>query len=319
MSYFLALDVGGTKTDYILANEQRELARVRSGTIKRMRVDAQTAAHNLDTSLQKLTAASGVEMNAIARSCIGTAGESVDLVTDWLCAAFAERVAGELILVGDVEVALDAAFPGEAGVLVLAGTGSNVAGRGIDGQITTVGGWGPALADQGSGHRIGLEALRALFLARDEGRSTLLFDAILEFWKLHSIKDLIEFANALPAPDFSLLTHLVLRCAQRGDVVATAVLEREGKSLGYLVRLMLRRLHLGADQSAPLPPIAFAGSIMENVACVREALIAAVESEFPDAQMRLGVVDPIQGALWRARVGHRDKYAVSRQEGQSLP
>ena len=26
-----------------------------------------------------------------------------------------------------------------------------------------MGGWGPALADQGSGHRIGLEALRALY------------------------------------------------------------------------------------------------------------------------------------------------------------
>ena len=40
MSFFLALDAGGTKTDYVLADETRELARVRTGTIKRMRVDA---------------------------------------------------------------------------------------------------------------------------------------------------------------------------------------------------------------------------------------------------------------------------------------
>ncbi len=38
-------------------------------------------------------------------------------------------MSGELILLGDVEIALDAAFHGGAGVLVLAGTGSNVAGR----------------------------------------------------------------------------------------------------------------------------------------------------------------------------------------------
>ena len=44
MSFFLALDAGGTKTDYVLADETRELARVRTGTIKRMRTDAETAA-----------------------------------------------------------------------------------------------------------------------------------------------------------------------------------------------------------------------------------------------------------------------------------
>ena len=48
MAYFLALDIGGTKTDYLLADETRELARVRTGTIKRMRTDASTAAANLD-------------------------------------------------------------------------------------------------------------------------------------------------------------------------------------------------------------------------------------------------------------------------------
>jgi len=316
MSYFLALDAGGTKTDYILADEQRELARVRKGSIKRMRVDAPTASRNLDTALHQLTAATGVEMNAIARTCIGTAGESVRMVADWLSAAFAERVAGELLLVGDVEIALDAAFPGEAGVLVLAGTGSNVAGRGTDGQIMTTGGWGPTLADQGSGHRIGLEALRALFLAKDECRSTLLFDAVQEFWKLPSIEDLIGFANALPAPDFSQLTHLVLRCAQQGDAVSAAVLQREGEALGYLVRLLLRRLQPGTDQELH---IAFAGSIMENVSPVREALEADVKREFPYVSMREGVVDPIQGALWRARVGRKDELTASRQEGISLP
>ena len=34
---FLALDAGGTKTDYVLVDETRELARARTGTIKRMR------------------------------------------------------------------------------------------------------------------------------------------------------------------------------------------------------------------------------------------------------------------------------------------
>jgi N-acetylglucosamine kinase-like BadF-type ATPase len=298
MAYFLALDVGGTKTDYVLTDETRELARTRSGTIKRMRVDAATATATLDAALAQLTHLSGVSMHSITRTCIGTAGETVPLVTDFLRDAFAARVSGHLILVGDVEIALDAAFHGGPGVLVLAGTGSNVAARAADGTLTTAGGWGPALADQGSGHRIGLQVLRAAFLARDEGRPTQLLDHILAFWNLASIHALVEYANRIPAPDLSVLTELVLRSAEAGDAVAKAVLRQEGEDLAYLVRLILRRL------KSPTTTIAFAGSIMHKVQPVREALIAAVRSEFPSVQTLDGVIDPIAGAVWRARSAH---------------
>lgn len=303
MSLFLALDAGGTKTDYVLADDTRELARVRTGTIKRMRTDAVTATTNLEAALKDLTALSGIPMHSITRTCIGTAGNTVPLVADFLREQFTARVSGELILVGDVEIALDAAFHGGPGILVLAGTGSNIAARLPDGTLTTAGGWGPALADQGSGHRIGHEALRAIFLAHDEGRTTELLAAITDFWQLDPVdplNHLVEFANRIPTPDFSRLTELVLRCANAGDPVAQSVLRKEGEDLAWLVRLILRRFNA---TPATLPSIAFAGSIMEKVAPVREALIAAVHQEFPSIQTLPGVVDPIDGALWRARTG----------------
>jgi N-acetylglucosamine kinase-like BadF-type ATPase len=305
MAFYLAIDNGGTKTDYVLADDTHEFARVRTGTIKRMRTDAATATANLESALQQLTAKTGISMQSVARTCIGTAGETVPLVTDWLREAIPARVSGELVLLGDVEIALDAAFRGGPGVLVLAGTGSNVVGRTSLGELIGAGGWGPALADQGSGHRIGQRALRSIFLAIDECRTTQLYNAVLEFWKLSERDDLVAYANQLPAPDVSRLTQLVLQCAMHGDEVAAAVLRREGEELGYLVRLVLRRLVAASehDLAAAIPTIAFAGSIMENVAPVREALIAAVQQEFPDARARDGVVDPIDGALWRARRG----------------
>ena len=301
MAFFLGLDAGGTNTTYVLADETQELARVRSGTIKRMRTDAGTAAANLDQALAELTARSGVSMRAIARTCIGTAGNTVPLVTDWLRDSFAARVSGELILLCDVEIALDAAFHGGPGVLVLAGTGSNIAGRTHDGRLISAGGWGPALADQGSGHRIGYQALRAAFLAIDEGRSTRLVDAVVEYWKLSSIDLLVEYANSQPAPDFSQLTQLVVRVAGAGDEVAAAVLKKEGEDLAWLVRLVIRRMTSGADLAGPLPQIAFAGSIMEKVNPVRDALIASVRQEFPGIGTLDGVIDPVAGAVWRAR------------------
>jgi glucosamine kinase len=298
MKVFLAIDAEGTKTDYLLADETRELARVRGGTIKRMRAEAETAAANFDAALSQLTAKTGVSMESVSHTCIGTAGDSVPLVVDWLREAIRTRVAGDLLLLGDVEIALDAAFPGESGVLVLAGTGSNVAGRMRDGRLTFAGGWGPVLADQGSGHKIGVECLRAIFMAKDEGRSTALLQAVLELWQLASLDALVEYANCLPSPDFSQLTSVTLRCAQQGDAVAMDVLHREGASLGHLAKLVLRRLQMEAGD---VPPLAFAGSIMEKVAPVRDALIAAVREEYPEIRVLDGVVDPLAGALWRAR------------------
>jgi glucosamine kinase len=303
MSFFLALDAGGTKTDYVLADESRELARVRTATIKRMRVDAATASRNLESALAQLTAQTGVSVASITRTCIGTAGESVSLVRDWLQASFRARVGGGLLILTDVEIALEAAFPGGAGVLALAGTGSNVVGRTSGGLLTTTGGWGPALSDQGGGYRIGFESLRAIFLAKDEGRQTLLLPAVMQFWELPSLEGIVEYANSVPAPDFSRLTEVVAGCAELKDEVALEVLRRQGEELGYLVRLVIRRLRVASKEHEWTPPIAFTGSILENVAPVRDALMAAVQREFPNAQAPGGVVDPVEGALWRARTG----------------
>ena len=303
MDLFLAIDAGGTKTDYLLADATREIARVRGGTIKRMRTDENAAVASLDDALSRLTALTGVALSRIKRTCIGTAGETIPLVTQFLRKEFADRVGGDLLLLGDVEIALDAAFPGEAGVLVLAGTGSNVAGRDDFGVLTGAGGWGPALADQGSGHRIGHEALRATFLALDEGETTPLLPAVLEHWQLNSVAELVAFANQVPPPDFSRLTHLVLRCAEEGDSVASSVLTREGEDLAQLACLVMRRLRRSSPDPNWTPPLAFAGSIMEKVLPVRLALIAAVERHFSSVSTLDGVVDPVLGALWRARTG----------------
>jgi glucosamine kinase len=303
MSLFLAVDAGGTKTDYVLADETRELARVRTGTIKRMRVDAATACRNLETALAQLSLRTGISMATVTRTCVGTAGENIPLVRDWLWESITARVGGGLLILGDVEIALDAAFPGQAGVLALAGTGSNVVGRTSQGNLVTAGGWGPALADQGSGHIIGHESLRAIFLANDEEKQTCLLQGVLDFWQLSSLEHLMAHANILPAPDFSTLTGVVLACAERGDETALAVLRKQGEDLAYLVRLVIRRLRRASTDDGWTPPIAFAGSILENVPPVRDALIAAVQREFPGVRAPQKVVDPIDGALWRARTG----------------
>jgi N-acetylglucosamine kinase-like BadF-type ATPase len=300
MSLYLAVDAGGTKTEYLLADGHGELGRVRGGSIKRMRVSAEQAAFHIEDALAGLTSLTSRSLSEVVCTCVGTAGNTVPMVTDWLKTEFGRRVGGELLMLGDVEIALDAAFPGEAGVLLLAGTGSNVLGRTASGKLMGAGGYGPVLADQGSGHRIGMEALRALFLAKDEGRSTRLFEAVLAFKNFVAYNDLVTWANSCPSSEFSPLARIVAECADAGDELARAVLERQGEDLAYLARLVHRRIQV-ADGAAWKPRFAFAGSILDKVKPLRDALEAAVANEAPESQFLPGVVDPLQGALWRAR------------------
>jgi N-acetylglucosamine kinase-like BadF-type ATPase len=304
MPYFLGVDAGGTKTEFLLGDETKTLARVRTGTIKRMRANEAVTEANLLDGLAQLTTQSGVSMRSITRTCIGAAGETVPLVVDWYRQAFARYVGGELVIVGDVEIALDAAFCGQRGVLVLAGTGSNVAGRASTGKIVTAGGWGPAMADQGSGHVIGRDSLRRGFMAIDQQRPTRILEAAMKHWNLKEIGDLIERANGNPAPDFSQLAPLVVECAKQGDQVARELLEDGGRELAYLASLVIERIRgLEADSSASFtpPPVAVAGSILEHVDLVRNSLNNTLGQQFPGIKFVETPADPPAGALWGAR------------------
>ncbi|QNI38006.1 N-acetylglucosamine kinase [Edaphobacter albus] len=303
MALYLAVDLGGTKTEYVLADETRELARVRGGTIKRMRTDEGTADQNFIQALAELEKKSGLSIRDVARSCVGAAGITVALVTDWVRKVFAEHVGGELILVGDVEIALDGAFFGGPGVLVMAGTGSNVAGRSSTGRLTTAGGYGPALGDQGSGARIGQQALRDIFIAIDEERETTLLPAILKLWDLPGIDELVGYANRIPSPDLTKLAPVVLACAEAGDAVAQQVLHREAEELAHLVRIVINRLRKDDPRPDWIPDLAFTGSILEHVAPVREGIVEELRRDTPALKVIPGMVDPLLGALWRARHG----------------
>jgi N-acetylglucosamine kinase-like BadF-type ATPase len=308
MPYFLAVDAGGTKTEFALADERRELVRLRTGAIQRQRVDEETATQTLRDALNELTAHTGVAMTSIHRTCVGTSGETVPLIAAWLRKAFGESVGGELILLGDVEIALDACFLGARGILVMAGTGSNAAGRASSGELLTAGGWGPVLADQGSGQFLGVEALRQGFLAIDQDeprRRTRLLDLALQHWNLASINELIEFANSNPRPNFTTFAPLVAQAAAEGDVVAAEILAQGGHDLAYLASLLIERIRkLEPAQSEFHPPeIAITGSVLSGVAPLRAAFTRSLRSSYPNIQIAEAPADPIAGALWRARLG----------------
>jgi glucosamine kinase len=299
MSLFLAIDAGGTKTRCLLADETRILGRAVAGSIKLMRVGEAEASTRLRAMLTEVALTAGVALSEVTQTCIGLAGLSIDAVREWAEREISSIVGGDLLLAGDEEIALDGAFRGGPGILIIAGTGSNVLGRAADGEMYQAGGWGPALGDEGSGFWIGQEALRAGFWAKDRGITTNLLTEIGEFWDAKSLGEIVEMANARPGPDFPALVPLVSRCADAGDELAIAVLERAGVELAEQVALVA--LKMKESGGAGRVEAAYTGSVLEHIALVRSAMVTALKVSSPDVNVVEGAVDSLQGALWRAR------------------
>jgi glucosamine kinase len=305
MSLFLAIDAGGTRTRCVLADETQILARASGGSVKLMRVGEAEASSRLRAMLDEVALAAAINLREVSHTCIGLAGLSIEAVREWATRELTTIVGGELLLVGDEEIALDAAFHDGPGILIIAGTGSNILGRAADGAMYNAGGWGPALGDEGSGFWIGQEALRAGFWARDRGIPTTLLTEIGEAWGTKSLGEIVEKANARPGPDLPALAPIVVRCADAGDELANAVLDRAGVELAEQVALVA--LKMKESGSKRKVEAAYTGSVLEHIQQVRNAMIATLKTSSPSVKVREGAVDSLEGALWRAREAANNK------------
>lgn len=301
MAYFIGIDAGGTKTRCVLADETKVLGRADCGSIKLMRVGETEATARLRRLLEETAAAAGVSLRDVTGSCVGIGGVSIPAVRQWCETQMRAMVSGEVEVCGDEEIALDGAFRGGPGILVVSGTGSMFIGRSADGTMYPVGGWGPVLADEGSGWWIGLEAVRAGFWAKDREIETNLLTEVQKEWGLSSLGELVEKGNDRPGPDFAALVPLVVRCAEDGDEMARAVLERAGADLAELITLVaVKMVETSEDSEKPIG-VAYVGSILEHVAMVRETMITALAESAPQTYVLEGAVNALEGALWRAR------------------
>jgi N-acetylglucosamine kinase-like BadF-type ATPase len=300
MKYFLGLDVGGTKTACALADEGRILGRATAGSAKVLRVGKDEAAVHLREALDAVSAESGVALADVTASCIGTSGATIPDVTDWLREQMAARVGGTLTIVGDEVITLDAAFPGGPGVIVIAGTGSNVIGRSRSGWMTRAGGWGPALADEGSGSLLGQQALRGVFAAINAGEEPMLLHRVLKHLGLRTKDDIVAVANDVNF-SFASLMPVVVQAARDGDQVAQTTLRRGGEELAVLVLHVIGRLAKAEPGIEDGLKIAYTGSILQNVREVADSLERVLLKSYPRLEFVPGTVNSVEGALYHAR------------------
>ncbi len=300
MGYFIGIDAGGTSTRCALADEDKVVARAIGGTIKPTRVSEEQAEAELRNLLLGLETQTGVLLASIDAACLGLAGITSPGRADWARGMLGRLTGGKPVVCEDIVIALDAAFPGGAGILVISGTGSNVMARNADGVLAQAGGLGPVISDEGSGVWIGRRAVSlALFQYQEQGEISDMLASIMKSTDHTHPWDLRTLVNSMPASEFAKFAPLVNEAAGRGDATAMTALFEAGTELAHLVLAAIERL---PPSSVPASwTVAFLGSILEHVAPVRDAMVDALARDLPGAIVRKDAVDPIQGALWRAR------------------
>jgi glucosamine kinase len=165
----LGADGGGTKTLGILADAGgNELARFQVGPGNPNVVGIDGAAANLLDLVTGCCERAKLLPRDVGAVVFGLAGAGNAAVrarlTDALRSGATQRgwEHPKFTIETDARVALEGAFGGGPGVVIIAGTGSILIGKLSDGTVTSVGGWGRMLGDEGSGFHIGSEAIRAV-------------------------------------------------------------------------------------------------------------------------------------------------------------
>ncbi len=303
MAFYLGIDGGGTKTRCALGDETRILATAIAGGSNVIRVGEAQARESLHASLLEACATAKIGPDRIHSICIGAAGAARPEIAGKIQGILAELTPASIEVVGDMVIALEAAFGEGPGVIAIAGTGSIVYGRDTTGRTARAGGWGFAISDEGSGHWIGKHAISTILRARDAGQDTALAALVLQAWNLPDLSALVETANAQPPPDFPRLFPVVLKAAGERDAMARALLADAGSQLAGLTAKVISRLM----PKSPHAPVAMTGSVFRQSTEVRQVFYNCLHARFPGLQVRNELVEPVEGALARARRASKAK------------
>jgi N-acetylglucosamine kinase-like BadF-type ATPase len=305
LSYYLGIDGGGTKTTCAVGDESRTLATATAGPSNIVRVGEAQARESLLQSVRQACAAAGITTAQVSRTCVGASGAARPELAEFVRSALAELLSTPIDVVGDMQIALEAAFDTGPGVIVIAGTGSIAYGRDEQGMTVRAGGWGFAIGDEGSAHWIGRTAVNAVLRTADPRAATPsnhapsgspLATVLLKAWGVRSLDDLARAANSIPPPDFARLFPAV---AASEDELATHVLTRAGRELAAIAAVVIHDL-FGKDHAATVP-VAMTGGVFRHAPLVRQVFYNELAAMKPRGELNPEVVEPVEGALRMAR------------------
>ena len=289
MDFIAGVDGGGTKTKVVCASpEGKVLDTAVFGPFNMNSIGAE----RFSALLQELCA----YLNGLGDCralCIGSAGISNKEMTRIVETEMTRGGIENWNLVGDQVIALNGALSGEAGIALIAGTGSICFGKNGAGDYARSGGWGHLIDDEGSAYALGRDILRAVVRAAD-GRApaTALTELVAQRLGAPGVQPVIRFTYAptTTKKEIAALAPLLDPALQQGDAAAQAIIAHAADELTQMAAAAMQPLGLQTGSMALL------GSVLQKNETLRAAVITRLTAQFPTLTFPEPVGDAADGA-----------------------
>lgn len=292
---FLGLDGGGSKTTALVCDETGAVqACAVGGSINYYGVGMPRARENLQKIMQTLKQKNGIDSYAAA--FIGMSALNTRATKAELC-RFADGIltAEKLEMDSDLYIALQALSQTGPACVIVSGTGSMAAARLADGRLSTSGGWGHLLGDEGSGYAIALAGIQAGVRAlQGSAPATGLAQAVLGQYGTASLDGLVELFYDPPMEKSRIAAFAAQVCtlAGQGDSAAANIVNEQASLLANTAQVLLRQLPQNT-------PVGLWGGLFEHHKNYRE-LFAGLLQKAGGAAAALLPCPPQMGALFAA-------------------
>jgi N-acetylglucosamine kinase len=291
----LGIDAGGSKTVCLLADEDGRVRASGRGPGANLAVLGELEVEKVLYDVMEQTLASQSAVPAVI--CLGIAG--VDRAEDAAVIRGIMRRIGHkapALVVNDALIALEAGAGVGPGIVIIAGTGSICYGRNERGQAARAGGWGPVLADEGSGAWIGQRTVRAVMRQFDgRGPATALTPRVLAHFGIAEPRELVQeiYYRDQRRKLVVSLGGEVEAAAAEGDAVARQIVSEAAEELVTAAQSVAERLELRGVQF----PLVLAGSIFRVMPSLQADVTSRVAEVAPRSQPSLLDVEPAIGAV----------------------
>ncbi|MFZ1519311.1 MAG: BadF/BadG/BcrA/BcrD ATPase family protein [Ignavibacteriaceae bacterium] len=250
MKYLIGMDGGGTKTKCVLVDSNlNQIYEAASGPSNFLVIGTETVSETILNLVNECVSSQKISIEDIEAIVLGTTGGGRRNDAELLEKKIFEDAKQKSLTINkfrvesDARIALEGAFSGKAGSILIAGTGSIMFGKDETGEIHRVGGFGRFIGDEGSGYRIGRIGLNAVARYFDgRAKPTKIADLLEQEFSIGSSETLItevyrnNFNVAAAAP-------LVFEAAESGDVTAQRILEDEANELLLHITAMKTKLN----------------------------------------------------------------------------
>ncbi len=251
MKYLIGMDGGGTKTKCVLTDiNLNPIYETTGGASNFLVIGTETVSETILNLVNECVSSQKISIENIEAIVLGTTGGGRRNDAELLEKKIFEDEKRKSIPINkfrvdsDARIALEGAFSGKAGSILIAGTGSIMFGKDDKGEIHRVGGFGRYIGDEGSGYRIGRKGLNAIARFLDgRAKSTKIADLLDQEFSISTSEQLITevYRNNF---NIASVAPLVFEAAESGDKIAQRILEDEADELLLHITAMKTKLNV---------------------------------------------------------------------------